>query len=96
MLLSPEITYWWEPMLCHGRKATSRASNGLALRSRRGMEPVEGKMERALNLVAIQTRLHRIAGLVSNNRPVGVRRSAVAQRTRVPEESDAGIPHVRI
>jgi hypothetical protein len=53
-------------------------------------------MERALNLGTIQTRLHRIAELASDIRPAGVRRFAVAQRTRVPEEPDAGIPHVRI
>ncbi len=60
------------------------------------MEPVEGKMERASNLGTIQTRLHRIAELASIDRPAGVRRFAVVQRTRVPEEPDAGIPHVRI
>ena len=60
------------------------------------MEPVEGKMERALDLNNVLTRLHRIAELASDIRPVGVRRFAVAQRTRVPEEPDAGIPHVRI
>ena len=32
-------------------------------RGRRGMEPVEGKMERASNLGTIQTGLDRIAGL---------------------------------
>ena len=60
------------------------------------MEPVEGKMERALDLNNVLTRLHRIAELASDIRPVGVRRFAVAQRTRAPEEPDAGIPHVRI
>ena len=30
------------------------------------MEPMEGKMERALNLETIQTKLHRIAELASN------------------------------
>ncbi len=53
-------------------------------------------MERASNLETIQTRLHRIAELASDVRPAGVRRFAVAQRTRVPEEPDAGILHVRI
>ena len=37
VLLSPEIHYSWEPTLCHERKAISRAPNGLALRSRRGL-----------------------------------------------------------
>jgi len=57
------------------------------------MEPVEGKMTRALNLARVLTRLHRIAELA---RPAGVRRSAAAQRNHAPEEPDAGIPHVRI
>jgi hypothetical protein len=35
-------------------------------RGRQGMEPVEGKMARALNLGSVLTRLHRIAGLASN------------------------------
>ena len=60
------------------------------------MEPVEGKMERALDLINVLTRLHRIAELASNIRPVGARRSTAVQRTHVPEEPDAGIPHVRI
>ena len=30
------------------------------------MDPMEGKMERALNLETIQTKLHRIAELASN------------------------------
>jgi len=37
VLLSPEITYSWEPTLCHERKATSRTPKGLASRSRRGL-----------------------------------------------------------
>jgi len=37
VLLSPEITYLRESTLCHERKATSRAPNGLAFRSRRGL-----------------------------------------------------------
>ena len=62
-------------------------------RGRQGMEPVEGKMARALNLARVLTRLHRIAELAC---PAGARRSAAAQRTHAPEEPDAGIPHVRI
>jgi hypothetical protein len=38
------------------------------------MEPVEGKMERALDLNTVLTKLHRIAELASDNRPAGVRR----------------------
>jgi hypothetical protein len=34
-------------------------------RGRRGMEPMEGKMARALNLGSVLTRLHRIAELAS-------------------------------
>jgi hypothetical protein len=60
------------------------------------MEPVEGKTERALDLNTVLTKLHRIAELASDVRPAGVRRFAVAKRTRVPEEPDAGILHVRI
>jgi len=59
------------------------------------MEPVEGKMERALDLNNVLTKLHRIAELASNIRPAGVRRFTVAQRTHEPEEPDAGILHVR-
>ena len=57
------------------------------------MEPMEGKMERALDLGSVLTRLHRIAELVQ---PAGARRPTVEQRTHAPEEPDAGIPHVRI
>ena len=62
-------------------------------RGRQGMEPVEGKMARTLDLGSVLTRLHRIAELAQ---PAGARRSTAAQRTHVPEEPDAGIPHVRI
>ena len=62
-------------------------------RGRRGMEPMEGKMERALDLGSVLTRLRRIAELVQ---PAGVRRPTVEQRNHAPEEPDAGIPHVRI
>ena len=34
-------------------------------RGRQGMEPMEGKMARALDLGSVLTRLHRIAGLAS-------------------------------
>ena len=57
------------------------------------MEPMEGKMERALDLGSVLTRLHRIAELVQ---PAGARRPTVEQRNHAPEEPDAGIPHVRI
>ncbi len=45
-------------------------------RGRRGMEPMEGKMEGASNLGTIQTRLHRIAGLAdtTTSRCAAVRR----------------------
>jgi hypothetical protein len=62
-------------------------------RGRQGMEPVEGKMARALDLGTVSTTLHRIAEL---GRPAGAWRSTAPQRTHVPEEPDAGIPHVRI
>ncbi len=62
-------------------------------RGRRGMEPVERKLARAFNLGSVVTRLHRIAEL---GRPAGAWRSTAPQRTHAPEESDAGIPHVRI
>ena len=45
-------------------------------RGRRGMEPLEGKMERASNLVSIQTSLHRIAELAS----ISTSRCATASR----------------
>ena len=57
------------------------------------MEPMEGNMERASNLGAIQTKLHQIAEL---DRPAGARRPTAAQRIHEPEEPDAGILHVRI
>jgi hypothetical protein len=62
-------------------------------RGRQGMEPVEGKMARALDLGTVSTTLHRIAEL---GRPAGAWRSTAPQRNHVPEEPDAGIPHVRI
>jgi hypothetical protein len=60
------------------------------------MEPVEGQTVRALDLGIVSTKLHRIAELDDDNRPAGARRPTAAQRTHVPEEPDAGIPHVRI
>ena len=62
-------------------------------RGRQGMEPVEGKMARTLDLGSVSTKLHQIAEL---DRPAGARRPTAAQRIHEPEEPDAGILHVRI
>ena len=57
------------------------------------MELMEGQMARTLDLRTVSTKLHQTAEL---GKPVGARRSNAAQRNHVPEEPDAGIPHVRI
>ena len=57
------------------------------------MDLMEGQMARTLDLRTVSTKLHQTAEL---GKPVGARRSNAAQRNHVPEEPDAGIPHVRI